>query len=87
MKGLAEQHNLPVENLLTPDYVRRLMWEPPFLEAADGSLEELVAARLGELGARPWQVELTCDVLAQAIRSPGPVTDPTGPVRPPVDGA
>lgn len=87
MKGLAEQHNLPVENLLTPDYVRRLMWEPPFPEEADGSLEELVAARLGELGARPWQVELTCEVLAQAIRSPGPVTDPTGPVRPPLDGA
>lgn len=87
MKALAEQHNLPVENLLTPDYVRRLMWEPPSLEEADGSLDERVAARLAELGARPWQVELTCDLLAQAIRSPGPVTDPTGPVQPPPDGA
>ena len=26
---IAGQHELPVENLLTPDYVRRLAWRPP----------------------------------------------------------
>ncbi len=26
---LAETHNIPVENLLTPDLVRRLAWSPP----------------------------------------------------------
>jgi ribonuclease D len=82
MKALAEQHNLPVENLLTPDYVRRLMWEPPSADQFDGSVEEGVASRLTELGARPWQVELTCQVLAEAIRSPGTTTDVDGPVDP-----
>ena len=31
MLNLAEVHHLPVENLLTPDYLRRLMWTPPEL--------------------------------------------------------
>jgi ribonuclease D len=69
MKALADQHDLPVENLLTPDYVRRLMWEPP---SDDGALEERVSTRLGELGARRWQIELTCGVLVDAIRFPEP---------------
>jgi ribonuclease D len=78
MKALADQHHLPVENLLTPDYVRRLMWEPP---PADGNLDERVSARLAELGARPWQIELTRAVLLDAIRSPEPAT-PVDPVEP-----
>jgi ribonuclease D len=78
MKALADQHHLPVENLLTPDYVRRLMWEPP---PADGDLDERVSARLAELGARPWQIELTRAVLLDAIRSPEPAT-PVDPVEP-----
>jgi len=66
LKELAESHDLPVENLLTPDYVRRLMWEPPVDGDSDG-LPERVEALLTELGARPWQVGLTRDVLVTAI--------------------
>jgi ribonuclease D len=66
LKALAEEHDLPVENLLTPDYVRRVMWEPP--QSVDGEdLSDLVAARLSALGARPWQVELTRGPLTEAI--------------------
>src|SRR4051794_11402688 len=67
MKALADQHHLPVENLLTPDYVRRLMWEPP---PVDDDLEERVSARLAELGARQWQIDLTRGILVDAIREP-----------------
>ncbi|NUS50583.1 MAG: hypothetical protein HOQ22_06010, partial [Nocardioidaceae bacterium] len=63
--------HLPVENLLTPDYVRRLLWEPPDPEADD--LVELVAARLTGLGARDWQVGLAAELLTEAIRSPDPL--------------
>jgi ribonuclease D len=70
LRTLADEHRVPVENLLTPDYVRRLLWQPPEPDADD--LEEQVAARLSELGARPWQVELTAALLADAIRSPDP---------------
>ena len=29
MAAVAEQQELPVENLLTPDYLRRMLWTPP----------------------------------------------------------
>ena len=29
LTAMAAEHELPVENLLTPDYVRRLAWRPP----------------------------------------------------------
>jgi ribonuclease D len=54
LQAIAEQHQLPVENLLTPDYVRRLAWRPP-----TPVTEETVDAALAEYGARPWQRELT----------------------------
>jgi ribonuclease D len=59
---LAEQHTVPVENLLSPDLVRRLMWAPPEPRTA-----ETVAAALRSGGARPWQVELTRDLLHAAV--------------------
>jgi ribonuclease D len=58
---LAEQHQLPVENLLTPDTLRRVLWEPP--EAS----EQAVADALRGLGARPWQIELTAPVVLAAM--------------------
>jgi ribonuclease D len=70
LKHRAEELNLPVENLLTPDYVRRLLWEPPEPTAAD--LVEQVAGRLTDLGARAWQVELTRELLAESIREAKP---------------
>jgi ribonuclease D len=73
LKELSETHHLPVENLLTPDYVRRVMWEPPG-GAEDPGLRQRVAQRLRDLGARPWQVELTVDALTEAIASPDPIS-------------
>jgi ribonuclease D len=75
LKELSDAHQLPVENLLTPDYVRRVLWEPP-AAADDPDLRTRVAERLAELGARPWQVELTVDLLTSAIASPPPVETP-----------
>ena len=63
--GLAElsaKHDVPVENLLSPDLVRRLMWAPPEPRDADS-----VAAALRAGGAREWQVELTRDLLTDAV--------------------
>ncbi|MEW2297162.1 ribonuclease D [Streptomyces sp. NPDC006743] len=63
---LAEQLGLPQENLVAPDAVRRLCWEPP--KPADG---EAVGAALAGYGARPWQVELVTPVLVAALGSGG----------------
>lgn len=58
----AEELSLPVENLLTPDTLRRVAWTPP----ADVTSES-VGAALAALGARDWQVEATAQLIAQAF--------------------
>jgi ribonuclease D len=62
--ALADAHTLPTENLIPPDAVRRLSWEPPE-PATPGS----VAEALARYGARPWQAELTAGPLAEALRT------------------
>lgn len=63
--AFCEEHRLPVENLLTPDYLRRVLWKPPKAEAEQ--LPEAVAEALRTLGAREWQVELTAPMITTAI--------------------
>jgi ribonuclease D len=65
--GLAElstKHAMPVENILSPDLVRRLMWSPPSPLETDAIAEALRAG-----GAREWQIELTRDLLTRAAAS------------------
>lgn len=57
---LAAELELPVENLLSPDHLRRLLWDSP-----DTTDAAAVAARLAELGARPWQRELVVPLITQ----------------------
>lgn len=61
---LAEQHHLPAENLITPELVRRVSWEPP-AEATAAT----VAGALRALGARRWQVELVAPAMAAAFEN------------------
>lgn len=60
--ALADEHRMPTENLLQPDGVRRLTWEPP-----DEITDEAVAERLRGQGAREWQIALTAHPLAKAL--------------------
>ncbi|MFH8899638.1 ribonuclease D [Streptomyces coeruleorubidus] len=62
VSALAEQLAMPQENLITPDTVRRVCWEPPAVVDA-----ESVGAALAGYGARPWQVELVTPVLVEAL--------------------
>jgi ribonuclease D len=66
MTALAEEHHLPVENVLTPDYLRRTLWTPPRTRDPE-QLRDAVATQLQEYGARPWQVGLAGPVLVAAI--------------------
>jgi ribonuclease D len=64
--ALSEEHGLPVENVITPDYVRRAMWTPP--ETRDeAELSSAMAELLGSFGARPWQVGLVTPALVDAV--------------------
>ncbi|MEU1016226.1 ribonuclease D [Streptomyces sp. NPDC005898] len=62
ISSLAEGLNMPQENLITPDTVRRLCWEPPAQVDADA-----VAAALAAYGARPWQVTQVTPALVTAL--------------------
>ena len=62
---LAAELRLPVENLLTPDFVRRLAWRPPQPVTA-----ESVDAALAASGARRWQRELTVPLLVPLLADP-----------------
>ncbi|MEU7852746.1 ribonuclease D [Nonomuraea sp. NPDC049141] len=60
--ALADEHRMPTENLLQPDAVRRLTWEPP-----EEITDDAVTTRLRGLGAREWQLSLTAHPLAKAL--------------------
>jgi ribonuclease D len=60
----SEQINIPLENLLTPETLRRLCWDPPGSPSTK-SVEMLLRG----LGAREWQIALLAGDLAAAFSS------------------
>jgi ribonuclease D len=64
MTAVSERHNIPTENLLTPDLMRRLAWSPPSSDEAEVN-DFLLAG-----GARPWQIGLVGAGLAAAMADP-----------------
>ncbi len=69
----AEELSIPVENLISPDTVRRVIWLSP----SDA------AATLSELGARQWQIEIVAPILTAALleREPLPVPEESDELR------
>jgi len=62
LREISERVAIPVENLLTPEFARRLCWEPP-QDLGTESIQSLLAG----FGARPWQVELTTPVFLMGL--------------------
>jgi ribonuclease D len=62
--AIAEASRLPVENLLSPDVLRRLSWDPP-----QPSDPVTVGAAMASYGARAWQAELTAGPIAEALNA------------------
>ncbi len=58
----ATERCLPVENLVSPDLLRRVIWTPP-----QDPREESFADALRAGGAREWQVGLVAPVLSEAV--------------------
>ncbi|MFC5501732.1 HRDC domain-containing protein [Lysinimonas soli] len=67
--------DIPMENLLTPDFLRRVAWAPPVPATADA-----IAEALATLGARPWQLDATAQAIADAFVEP--LQAPEGPSEP-----
>jgi ribonuclease D len=76
---IAQENQIPVENLVTPEYVRRICWKPPVGATSTLSVSEVEKA-LAELGARQWQIDLVAPALAAALleREPLVVATPEG---------
>lgn len=60
----AEELSLPLENLISPEFVRRICWSNP---------RESVAISLVELGARRWQIEIVAPILEAALLQEEPL--------------
>jgi len=63
LADIAEARSMPVENLVSPDAVRRWAWDPPMPVDAG-----TVGAALAGAGARPWQVALCAQALADSAQ-------------------
>ena len=63
--ALALELDLPIENLITPELVRKLCWELPRNKESD--YEIYVAEQLKQMGARDWQISQVTPVIAQAL--------------------
>lgn len=61
LAGLSEELVIPVENVLTPDLLRRYLWEGPAAPTTAAVAEELAA-----MGARTWQTRLAAPLIALA---------------------
>jgi ribonuclease D len=64
ISALRDRHGVPSENILKPDTMRELCFAPP----APDDLAALVA-RLLELGARHWQIELVAPGFLAAMKA------------------
>ena len=62
--SLAASLDIPVENILAPDTVRRLCWEPP--SAVD---EVSITTSLREFGARQWQIDACAHLIVECFHT------------------
>ena len=66
---ISESRGLPSENIVNPELLRRLCWEPP-AEISTVTIEQALLAA----GARPWQSALLTESLVTAWTAPPPIS-------------
>jgi ribonuclease D len=62
LTAFAAEHDIPVENVCSPDPLRRVVWTPPA-----GRDTPAFEAALAEHGVRPWQAQIVAPMLAAAF--------------------
>lgn len=62
LAAFGEEHHVPVENILTPDHLRRVLWEPSNPLDAQTISKELTA-----IGARAWQIDIVTPMIEKAV--------------------
>ena len=74
----AAELDLPVENLISPETIRQLVWKNP---PAEG-IQEYIERLLLENGARGWQVAQISELLEAPMRATEPLPPPPIPETP-----
>ena len=59
---LSETKLVPLENLLTPELLRQVSFTPP-----ENLSTQSISDKLAQLGARPWQIQLTANLIVEAF--------------------
>lgn len=59
---LSEKKLVPLENLLMPELLRQVSFAPP-----EDLSTSVLSEKLSQLGARPWQIELTAGLIVEAF--------------------
>ena len=73
----AAELEMPVENLISPETIRQLVWKNP----PESNLESYIQELLTQHGARSWQVEQIAPVLIEPMLATEPIPTPE-PVEP-----
>lgn len=72
VEDLSALHSIPVENLISPELVRRIAWSPPAQSTVVRD-EAGVRSALLALGARAWQIDLVASAIADALLQTQPL--------------
>lgn len=83
IEAIATENSIPVENLISPESIRRICWSPP-IGSRQVHDEPAVRTMLHGLGARQWQIELVAPALANALLEHEPLEIPEPPENPEV---
>lgn len=71
---LSTQIQIPTENLVTPELVRKICWQDP--PASNSEYQDFVIEQLNKTGARPWQIELVTPAISAALSQTEPLIIP-----------
>ncbi len=71
---LSAQIQVPTENLVTPEFVRKICWQDP--PASNSDYENFVTEQLNKMGARPWQIELVTPSISSCLSQTQPLVTP-----------
>ena len=70
--ALAKELEIPVENLVSPEVIRQLVWKNP----PESEIESYIADLLETHGARRWQIEQITPVLLEPMYATEPIPAP-----------
>lgn len=68
MTEISEKYSIPQENLLSPEILKRVIFNSGKEEVMSYSESQVseIRFKLRELGARNWQVDIVADAVARA---------------------